>query len=304
MKATVYEEFGGPEVLRTGEVPEPHPDPGQVRIAVKAAGVNPMDWKIRHGWMEQMMHTSFPAVPGVEAAGVVDEVGEGVTDVAVGDEVVGWATGAYAQYALMTNAVPKPAGLGWNEAVAAPVAGETARHVLKLLGVKSGDTLVVLGAAGAVGSVAVQLAVALGATVVGTASPANHDFVRELGATPVAYGEGQVERIRAAAPSQIVDAVFDTAGKGDLPDAIELRGGTADRVVTIADMDAEKLGVTFSAGGAPREEQRAHLAANLALAAEGGLRLRVARTFGLDGAAEAQRESEAGHARGKLVIIP
>jgi NADPH:quinone reductase-like Zn-dependent oxidoreductase len=303
MKATVYEEFGGPEVLHGGEAEAPHPGAGQIRIAVKAAGVNPMDWKIRHGWMQQIIPTELPAVPGLEAAGVVDEVGEGVTEFAVGDEVVGWASGAYAEHALMTNTAKKPAGLAWNEAVAVPVAGETARRVLGELGVKSGETLLIHGAAGAVGSVAVQLAVALGATVVGTASPANHDFVHGLGATPVAYGEGQVERVRAAAP-QGVDAVFDTAGKGDLPDAIELRGGTTDRVVTIADMAAEKLGVPFSAGGGTQEEQRTRLAENLALAADGKLRLRVARTYALDEGAEAHRESEGGHARGKLVIVP
>ncbi|MGQ4517025.1 alcohol dehydrogenase catalytic domain-containing protein [Streptomyces sp. DW26H14] len=303
MKATVYEEFGGPEVLHVGEVEEPRPGPGEIRIAVKAAGVNPMDWKIRHGWMEQMTHTALPAVPGLEVAGVVDEVGEGVGDFAVGDEVVGWGRGAYAEHAVMTTAVKKPAGVPWSEAVAVPVAGETARRVLRLLDVKSGETLLVNGAAGAVGSIAVQLAVALGATVVGTASPANHDYVRELGATPVAYGDGQVERVRAAAP-QGVDAVFDTAGKGDLPDAIELRGGTTDRIVTIADMDAQKLGVVFSSGGTPPERQRADLTENLALAADGKLRLRVARTFSLDEGTEAQRESEDGHAHGKLVIVP
>ncbi|MCF3961959.1 NADP-dependent oxidoreductase [Streptomyces fuscigenes] len=303
MKATVYEEFGGPEVLHGGEIEAPHPGPGQIRVQVKAAGVNPMDWKIRHGWMQQMMKTEFPAVPGLEVAGVVDELGEGVGDFAVGDEVVGWGTAAYAEHALMTIAAKKPAGVSWNEAVAVPVAGETARRVLGELGLRSGETLLVLGAAGAVGSVAVQLAVALGATVVGTASEANHAYVRELGGTPVAYGKGQVERVRAAAP-QGVDAVLDTAGKGDLPDAIEVRGGTTDRVVTIADMDAQKLGVPFSAGGTSKEQQRSDLAANLELAAGGALRLRVARTYGLDEAADAHRESEAGHARGKLVIVP
>jgi NADPH:quinone reductase-like Zn-dependent oxidoreductase len=296
MKATVYEEFGGPEVLHVGDVEEPHPGQGEIRVAVRAAGVNPMDWKVRHGWMEQMMPTKLP--------GVVDEIGEGVTDFAVGDEVVGWSkTGAYAQHAVMGVVAAKPAGVDWNQAVAAPVAGDTARRVLGELALRSGETLLVHGAAGAVGSVATQLAVALGATVIGTASPANHDYVRSLGATPVTYGEGLVERVRAAAP-QGVDAVLDTAGKGALPDSIELRGGTTDRVITIADMAAQELGVPFSAGGTTPGQKRSDLADNLKLAEQGKLRLRIARTYTLAEATDAQATSEAGHAAGKLVIVP
>ncbi|MBP0461574.1 NADP-dependent oxidoreductase [Streptomyces montanisoli] len=303
MKATVFEEFGGPEVLHMGDVDEPHAGPGQVRVRVKAAGVNPMDWKIRHGWMQEVMPAELPSVPGLEAAGVVDEVGEGVTDLAVGDEVVGSAVRAYAEHALMTVAVKKPAGLDWNRAVALPVAGETASRVLGALGVEKGETLLVHGAAGAVGAIAVQFAIARGATVIGTASPANHDYVSSLGATPIAYGDGLVERVRAAAP-QGVDAVFDTAGKGALPDSIELRGGTTDRVITIADMAAQQLGVVFSGGGSTPEQRRSYLTDALALAAEGALDVRVARTYTLAEAAEAHAESEAGHARGKLVIVP
>ncbi|AXG78566.1 NADP-dependent oxidoreductase [Streptomyces paludis] len=304
MRAIVFEKFGGPEVLRPEETPEPHPGPGQVRVAVRAAGVNPIDWKIRRGWMEQAFPTPLPAVPGTEFAGVVDEVGEGVTDLAVGDEVLGWsATGAYAQYALAKNVTVKPAGLGWAEAAALPVAGETAVRVLDALGVRDGETLLLHGAAGSVGAMAAQLAVARGATVIGTASPAGHAFVRSLGAVPVAYGDGLVARVRAVAP-QGVDAVFDTAGKGALPDSIELRGGTTDRVVTIADMAAQELGVTFSSGGTPPEKMRADLAENARLAAAGTLRVQIARTFPLAEAAAAQETSEAGHAKGKLVITP
>lgn len=128
MQAIVFEEFGGPDVLHVKEVAEPHAGPGEIRVAVKAAGVNPMDYKIRHGWMEQAFATPLPAVPGLEIAGVVDEIGAGVTDVAVGDDVLGWsATGAYAQYALAETAVPKPASLGWAEAAAIPVAGRPPR---------------------------------------------------------------------------------------------------------------------------------------------------------------------------------
>lgn len=209
-----------------------------------------MDYKIRYGWMEEVFPTPLPAVPGLELAGIVDEVGEGVTGAAVGDEVLGWSTtGAYAQYALAESFARKPADLGWAEAAALPVATETAQRVLDLLGVQAGETLLLHGAAGAVGSAATQLAVAAGATVVGTASPAGHEYLRELGALPVAYGDGLAERVRAAAP-QGVDAVFDTAGKGVLPLSIELRGGTTERIVTIADSAAAAHGVTFS--GRPR----------------------------------------------------
>ncbi|MEV7680516.1 NADP-dependent oxidoreductase [Streptomyces sp. NPDC088341] len=304
MEAAVFEKFGGPDVLHIRNVDEPHAGPGEVRVAVRAAGVNPMDYKIRHGWMEQLFSTRLPAISGSEFAGVVDETGDGVTEVAVGDEVVGWtATGAYAQYALAETVVPKPPSLGWEEAAAIPVAGETARRVLDQLAVRRGETLLVHGAAGGVGSVAVQLAVARGATVIGTASPANHDYIRSLGALPVTYGEGLVGRVRAVAP-QGVDAVFDVAGRDALPDSIELRGGTTDRIITIADPTAADHGVIFSAGVAAPGSKRAALAENVRLAAEGGLRLRVARAFPLADAVKAQETSEKGHASGKLVITP
>ncbi|MFE3600546.1 NADP-dependent oxidoreductase [Streptomyces sp. NPDC059096] len=304
MRAVVFEEFGGPEVLHVKDVDEPHAGPGEIRVAVRAAGVNPMDYKIRHGWMEAAFPTPLPAVPGLEFAGVVDETGDGVTDFAVGDEVLGWtATGAYAPYALADVVVAKPAGLSWDEAAALPVAGETAQRVLDALGVRDGETLLLHGAGGGVGAVAAQLAVARGATVIGTASPANHDYVRSLGAVPVAYGDGLVDRVRAAAP-QGVDAVFDASGKGALPDSIELRGGTTDRIVTIADMAAQDLGVTFSSGGTTPEQKRAGLTEQARLATEGALRVRIAGTFPLEEAAKAQQASEEGHAGGKLVITP
>ncbi|MFJ1579257.1 NADP-dependent oxidoreductase [Streptomyces sp. NPDC088147] len=307
MQAIVFEEFGGPDVLHVKEIAEPHAGPGEIRVAVKAAGVNPMDYKIRHGWMGQVFATPLPAVPGQEIAGVVDEIGAGVTDIAVGDDVLGWSTtGAYAQYALAETVVRKPASLGWAEAAALPVAGETAARVLDELALREGETLLLHGAAGAVGSVAAQLATARGAIVIGTASPANHEYVRSLGAIPVTYGDGLVERVRSVAP-QGVDAVFDAAGMGALPDSIELRGGTTDRIVTIADQAAAELGVPFSAGmsgGAVAGRKHAGLAENARLAAEGALRLRIAGTYPLAEAAQAQQTSEEGHARGKLVIMP
>jgi NADPH:quinone reductase-like Zn-dependent oxidoreductase len=303
MQAVVFEEFGGPEVLRTQDVAEPHAGPGEVRVAVRAAGVNPMDFKIRNGWVQAFMPVTFPATPGIEVAGVVDEVGEGA-GFAVGDEVVGWATtGSYAEHAVVGNVVPKPAGVSWEQAVGLPIAGETAQRVLDELGLKAGETLLLHGAAGGVGSIGVQLAKAAGATVIGTASPANHDFLRAIGAIPVAYGEGLLDRVREAAP-QGIDAVFDTAGQGGLEESIELRGGT-DRIITIADMQAGALGVAMSMGSAATpEEIGAGLSKQLQAAADGNLKVRVAETFALADAAKAQELSESGHAQGKVVVLP
>ncbi|MGW7267749.1 NADP-dependent oxidoreductase [Streptomyces sp. NPDC054842] len=302
MKAITYDEFGGADVLTFGELAEPEPGPGEVRVRVVTVGVNPLDHKRRHGWMEAFYPTTFPAVPGLEFAGVVDALGEGVTGFAPGDEVFGWTkTGAYAEYAIAGDIVHKPAGLSFEAAATLPVAGETTERVLGLLGLKSSETLLLHGAAGAVGQVAVQLAVALGATVVGTASPANHDFLRELGAVPVAYGQGLADRVRSAAPHG-VDAVFDAAGHDTLPVSIELRGGTTDRIVTIAAQDAAEYGVVFSGGGTPSDTVRTWLTEHGRLAVEGGLTVPVAGTFALADAAEAQELSEAGHVRGKLIL--
>ncbi|MFI9358072.1 NADP-dependent oxidoreductase [Streptomyces lydicus] len=302
MRAIMYNEFGGADVLALRETEKPEPGPGDVRVRVVAVGVNPLDYKRRYGWVEQFYPTTFPAVPGLEFAGVVDALGEGVTEVGVGDEVFGWTrTGAYAEFALAGDIAPKPAELSFATAAALPVAGETAQRVLDELGVREGETMLLHGAAGAVGQVAVQLAVALGVTVVGTASPANHDFLRALGAVPVAYGAGLADRVRAAAP-QGVDAVFDAAGHDALPVSLALRGGTTDRIVTIAATDAAEHGVPFSAGGTPSEQVRAGLVKHARLAVEGKLTVPVAETFALADAAKAQELSEAGHVRGKLII--
>ncbi|HEY3559587.1 MAG TPA: NADP-dependent oxidoreductase [Kribbella sp.] len=303
MRAVVFEEFGGPEVLKVQERPEPHAGAGQVRIKVQAAGVNAFDFKVRRGWTRGFADPVFPAIPGFEVAGVVDEAGDGA-EFAVGDEVAGWSEGgAYAEFALGGILARKPAGVSWEQAVSIPVAGETAQRVLGLLGVKSGETILIHGAAGAVGSVAVQLAVAAGVTVIGTASGANHEYLRSIGAVPVEYGEGLVDRVRAAAP-QGVDAVVDTAGKGGLPESIELRGGT-DRIVTIADYAAAgELGIETSGGGGSPEQVRAGLDAQLRAAADGKLTTRIAETFTLADAGKAQTLSESGHARGKIIILP
>ncbi|MFJ9577412.1 NADP-dependent oxidoreductase [Streptomyces sp. NPDC101191] len=305
MEAIVYEEFGGPEVLRhEAGVTVPLPGPGEVRVKVAAVGVNPVDWKRRYGWVEAFYPTAFPAVPGLEFAGTVDALGEGVTELGVGDEVFGWSrTGAYAEYAIADVVARKPAGLSWESAASIPVAGETAKRVLELLGVERGETLLLHGAAGAVGAVAAQLAVAAGVTVIGTASERNHAFLRELGVTPVTYGEGLGDRVRAAAP-QGVDAVFDAAGHDTLPVSIELLGGETSRIVTIAATDAAEHGIVFSGVTVEAATAREWLTGLAALAVDGRLRLDIADTLPLKEAARAQELSEAGHVRGKLVLLP
>lgn len=300
MKAVVFDRFGGPEVLRETTVSKPEPGPGQVRIRVMAAGVNPLDGKIRSGALEQLFPTALPAIPGLEAAGVVDALGEGVTDVAVGDAVLGWSdTGSYAQYALASTYAVKPEALSWQDAAALPVAGDTARRVLGQLHLSAGETLLIHGATGAVGTVAVQLAVASGVHVIGTAGAANLDYLASLGATATPYGDGLVARVRALAPNG-VDAVFDVAGKGALPDSIELRGGTG-RIVTIADFQAGALGVAFSAG-TPEDRSAADLADLAERAARATLSTTVSGVYPLDQAAAAHRLSDTGHVRGKLVL--
>ncbi|RVX41381.1 NADPH:quinone reductase-like Zn-dependent oxidoreductase [Nonomuraea polychroma] len=298
MKAIVFDRFGGPEVLHEADIEVPQPGPGQVRVRVKAAGLNALDGKIRSGMLEAVYPTQFPSIPGRELAGVVDALGEGVEDVQVGDEVLGWSdTGSYAEYALATIVAPKPAALDWQHAAALPVASETAERVLNLLGVAAGETVLMHGAAGAVGTLAVQLATARGARVIGTAGPGNQEYLASLGATATVYGEGLVERVRALAPDS-VDAVFDLAGKGALEDSITLRGGT-DRIVTIADFRAQQLGITFSGGSAEASSDR--LAA-LAQDAATGKVVTTVTTYPLDQAATAQQVSDAGHVRGKLVL--
>jgi NADPH:quinone reductase-like Zn-dependent oxidoreductase len=285
------------------DVPVPDPGPGQVRIKVQASGVNPADSKIRSGAMQAIFPTTFPAIPGVDVAGVVDSVGAEVTDVAVGEPVVGWAdapAGSYAEYSLASQFARMPIGLSFVDAVTLPTAGEAAKRGLDLLGVHAGDTVLIHGASGSVGSVAVQMAVARGATVIGTASEANQDYVRSLGAIALLHGEGLVDRVRAL--SRQVDAVLDAAGQGAIPDSITLRGGT-ERIVTLADPAASELGVIMTAG-TPKDRSASDLAELAELASRGDLVTTVAATYPLGQAADAQRVSQAGHVPGKLVLTP
>jgi len=298
MKAVRFSKFGGPEVLEIVDLPDPHPGPRQVRIAVRAAGVNPSDWKKREG----LMDPDLPQTLGYEAAGVVDELGEGVTDVAVGDRVFGLTGGgaAQAELAVLSYYAPIPPSLDFAAAAALPSGIETATRALDQLGVGSGGTLLINGASGIVGSAVVQLAVARGARVIGTASPANHDYLRSLGAEPVAYGPGLTGRVRALAPDG-VDVALDAAGSRVLPELIELAGG-ADHVITIADwVGAREHGVRFSSGDAGRA---VYVLGEIGQLIESGrFSLPVAQTFPLADVAEAHRVGQQGHPRGKLVLL-
>src|SRR5206468_7055245 len=192
-----FTSYGGPEVLEWAEAPDPHPGPGQIRIAVRAASVNPIDWKAFSGAMsggEPMAGTGYL---GSDAAGVVDEVGQGVSGVSVGDEVLGRGRSTQAEYAVLDAWAAKPASIDWAVAAAAGVAGETSERGLRLLDVKSGETIFIDGGAGGVGAVAVQMAAVRGARVIASSSEANHGYLREIGAIPVLYGKGVGGRVRA-----------------------------------------------------------------------------------------------------------
>ena len=298
VKAVRFSQFGGPEVLEIVDLPDPHAGPGQVRIAVRAAGINASDWKKRRG----LMDPELPQTLGYEAAGVVDELGDGVADVALGDRVFGFsaAGAAQAELAVLSDYAPIPPSLDFPDAAALPAAIETATRALDQLGVGSAGTLLINGASGSIGGAAVQLAVARGARVIGTASPTNHDYLRSLGAEPVSYGAGMDGRVRALAPHG-VDAALDVAGSGVLPELIDLAGGP-EHVVTIADFTgAQEHGVRFSRG----DDGRAIYALiDIGQLIESGrFTPPVVRTFPLTEISEAHRVGEDGHVHWKLVLL-
>ncbi|MEU6717477.1 NADP-dependent oxidoreductase [Nonomuraea sp. NPDC046802] len=302
--AVQFSEYGTPDVLRVVDVPPPTAGPGQVRLVVRAAGVNPIDWKILHGYMSQVMPLDLPGGLGSDVAGVVDQVGEGVTAFSVGDEVLGASiTPSYAQFALAGPAalVAKPTSVPWEVAGTLAGAGITAWQALNLLKVARGETLLVHAAAGGVGTFAVQLAVDRGVHVIGTASEGNHEQLRSLGVEPVTYGKGLVERVRGISP-QGVDAVLDASGRGEIPDSIELAGGP-ERVLSLVAFDAAGSGiqihVTEPGAGGPQA-----LADILALIKAGRLRVPIQRTYPLGEVAAALEVSQSGHLGGKLVLLP
>ncbi|UED84078.1 NADP-dependent oxidoreductase [Streptomyces profundus] len=310
MRTVQYSEYGPPSVLRVIEGPEPHAGPGEIRVAVRASSVSPGEVHRRSGAMREVLPTVFPCRPGHDAAGVVDEVGEGVTGTRVGDEVFGATAptgrGTNADHATLVLWAPKPTRWTWEEAAGATGAVETSFRVLDRLAVAEGDTVLVHGAAGGTGSVAVQLAAVRGARVIGTASANNHDYLRSLGAEPTTYGPGLVDRVRALAPSG-VDAVFDCAG-GVLPDLVAIAGEPA-RVVTVADITAAAQGVHMSHTSpgttlGPPDPPAAHgLAIAVELAEQGRLRIPIAGVFPLADVAAAHELSAGGHARGKIVLL-
>ena len=298
MKAAQFSRFGGPEVLEIVELPDPHPGVGEIRIKVRAAGVNASDWKKRRGLMDE----ELPQTLGYEAAGVVDEIGDEVSGVAVGDRVFGASPygAAQAELAVLSYSAPIPDALDYARSAAIPAAAETAARALDQLGVTAGSTVLINGASGSVGSAAVQLAVERGARVIGTGSPATHDTLRSLGAEPVAYGDGMPERVRAIAPSGI-DYALDVAGSGVLPEVVKLVGAP-ERVITVADfLGAQQTGVRFSRGDTGRATYA--LARVAQMAETGRFSITVGQTFPLAEVAEAHRVGEAGTVRGKLVLL-
>ncbi|MFE7442820.1 NADP-dependent oxidoreductase [Streptomyces chartreusis] len=304
MKAITLQHYGQPEDLKLVEHPDPKVAPGEVLIRVKAAGVNPVDWKLGAGYLDPLMETHFPLIPGWDVSGVVERVGPDVAEFVPGDEVYGYVRkdsvqlGAYAELvsAHVRMLARKPASLTWEQAAGVPLAGLTAYQSIKRVGVREGETVLVHAAAGGVGMFGAQIAAALGARVIGTASERNHDFVRQLGAEPVSYGEGLADRIRELAPDG-VDAALDFVG-GDAVDVSQEVLKQRDRVVSIADQDALAKGAHLLWVRPDPDD----LTALAELADEGRLAVHVERVLPLAEAAEAWRISREGRVRGKLVL--
>ena len=300
--AISFATYGDPDVLSLVSAPSLTAGPGQVRIAVRTAGVNPIDWKVRSGALAAIMPLTLPSTPGIDLAGVVDEVGDGVTGFVVGDEVLGRGTATYAEQALADPATlaRKPASLSWEQGAALGVAVDTTYRVLVPLGLEAGETLLVDGASGGVGAILVQVARAQGLRVIGTASERNHERLRALGAVPIAHGPDLAARVAAVAPEGVA-AAADLAGKGSLETLVEIVGDAA-KVVTIADAPgAGRLGVRFTGGG-PGESIDGALDDALRLLDEGKLVVPVGTVYPLAEAAAAHRESETGKSDGRIVL--
>jgi NADPH:quinone reductase-like Zn-dependent oxidoreductase len=303
MFAIQYDRFGGPEVLHLGPADVPAPGPGQVRVRVRATGISPADTGLRSGRTPMSARLPLPHIPGVDAAGVVDAAGDGVDGTAVGDAVFGVVDittlgGAAAEFAILQMWAHKPDGMPWEQAGAAGSGVETATRALDLLGLRPGMTLLIDGAAGGVGSIAVQLATARGARVVGTARAAGHEFLAGLGATPVTYGPGIAGRV----PGSRVDRALDVAGAGSLSELIALTGGP-ESVVTLADFSAREHGVRLTMGRIAGEPDGRHgLPAAADLFLRGRFTVPIEAVFPLHDAAAAHAAAETGSRRGKIVL--
>ncbi|MBL1286059.1 NADP-dependent oxidoreductase [Streptomyces sp. For3] len=296
MRKVSFAEFGGPDVLRLVDAEEPHAGRGRIRITVRAAGVNPVDWRIREGQILGAHPTVLPSGVGQDAAGVVDEVGEDVEGVATGDRVFGEGAATYAEFAVLSAWARMPEGLTFEEAAGYPSVVETALRVIREVGVRPGQTLLVSGASGGVGSAVLQIARHQGIAVIGTAGAANQDYLRGLGATATTYGEGWTERVRQLGR---VDAALDLAGSGVIRELVELTGDPR-KVLSIADLGAPEFGVRFSgvAGSMPDA-----LAEAAGLIARGELHIPVEKSYTLAEAAAAHIDSHAGHTRGRRVLV-
>lgn len=307
MKAVRFDEYGPVDVLDVRDVPVPEPGAGQVLVRVRAAGINPGEAKIRAGALHERWPATFPSGQGSDFAGVVERAGDGVTEVAPGDDVIGWVDdrSSQAEYVVAdaANLVPKPANVPWEVAGAIPVAGFTAWAAVRAVDVKEHDTVVVSGAAGGVGAITVQLAVRRGATVIGLAGPSNHDWLTRHGVIPVAYGDGAAERIAAAVPAgKSVDAFIDTYGGDYVELALNELKVSQERVDTIVRFDApEKYGVKAEGNAAGASAQALAELAGLIAAKE--LELPLAQTFPLADVRAAYRQLAKGHLRGKIVLI-
>jgi NADPH:quinone reductase-like Zn-dependent oxidoreductase len=300
MRAAAFAEHGGPDVLRLMEFEAPQAGAGQVRVRVKAAGVQPYDCAVRAGWTPPGVAPDLPKIPGNEFAGVVDQIGESVSGVAVGAEVLGFGQlNAYAEFLVVPadQITAKPAGMPWEVAGGFSAGAQTAHIALSELGVHKGDTVLVHGAAGAVGTVAVQLAVEWGGTVIGTAREVNHDYLRALGAVPISYGDGLLDRVRAIAPNG-VDAVLDAAGGDALGASLEVVDDRSRILTLVEHAKAGELGVRIT----PNLRSAARLAELADLHTQGKIRIHIRSTYPLERAADAHREVETGHGRGKVVI--
>ncbi|GAA0598377.1 NADP-dependent oxidoreductase [Kribbella sandramycini] len=295
--ATVLSQYGAPEVLVWSEVEQPTPGPGQIRIQVYAAGLNPTDLKIRRG---ELPFLGLPAVIGYEVSGVVDAVGPDVTGVEIGQGVAAWLPnlGGYGEYVVTALWSPKPDAVSWVDAAALPASAEAAVRVLRQLNVVSGETLLVLGGGGAVGVILTQLAIAAGAKVISANGAADDQLLRDLGAVPVRYGADLLANVRAVTPA--VDAVVDAAGHGGLAEAVELAGGPQ-RVVTLADgRGAQQYGVLMSTPGPDSSPDG--VGTVLELVAAGKLRLRDSVTYPMADIAKAHADLETGGVRQKVVL--